>query len=103
MATVLFMVKASITKEREAAFNRWYNEEHCPQVLQFGGVRSARRFKALMGEDSYPYLAVYEFEDEPTFRRFLDSDHLRQLIGAYDASFGEVSERRRLAYTQIWP
>jgi Domain of unknown function (DUF4286) len=103
MATVLFMVKASITKEREAAFNRWYNEEHCPQVLRFGGVRSARRFKALMGEGTYQYLAVYEFEDEPTFQRFLDSDHLRRLIRDYDASFGEVGERRRLAYTEIWP
>jgi hypothetical protein len=34
MATVLFVVKATIGPEREAAFNRWYNEEHVPQVLQ---------------------------------------------------------------------
>ena len=28
MATVLFVVKATIRKDQEAAFNRWYNEEH---------------------------------------------------------------------------
>lgn len=31
MATVLFVVKATISKDKEAAFNRWYNDEHCPQ------------------------------------------------------------------------
>ena len=51
MAVVLFVVRASITPEREEAFNRWYNEEHCPQLLQFRGAVSARRYKAIMGED----------------------------------------------------
>jgi hypothetical protein len=30
MATVLFIVKATIPRKREAAFNRWYNHKHCP-------------------------------------------------------------------------
>ena len=51
MATTLFIVKATIPPEKEAAFNRWYNEEHVPQVLQFPGLVSARRYKALEGED----------------------------------------------------
>ena len=34
MATVLFIVKATIPKDKEAAFNKWYNDEHCPQALQ---------------------------------------------------------------------
>ncbi|MBI4199499.1 MAG: hypothetical protein HY535_03385, partial [Chloroflexi bacterium] len=55
MATVLFVVKATITKDREEAFNRWYNEEHVPQFLQFKGAVSARRYKAIMGEDKYQY------------------------------------------------
>src|SRR5205814_3254990 len=45
MATVLFVVKATIRKDREEAFNRWYNEDHVPQVLQFKGLVSARRYK----------------------------------------------------------
>jgi len=103
MATVLFVVKASITPEQEAAFNSWYNEEHCPQLLQFRGAVSARRYKAIMGEQEYQYMAVYEFESEATFQRFLDSGHLEQLKREYDAHFGEVSERARSAYVQVWP
>jgi Domain of unknown function (DUF4286) len=103
MATVLFVVKASITPEREAEFNRWYNEEHCPQLLEFQGALSARRYKAIMGEDDYRYMAVYEFASEAAFQRFLESGHLERLKQDYDAHFGGVSERRRAAYVQVWP
>jgi Domain of unknown function (DUF4286) len=103
MPTVLFVVKATITKDREDAFNRWYNEEHVPQFLQFKGAVSARRYKAILGEDKFQYMAVYELQDEATFRRLMDSEHMKQLRSEYDTHFGPVSERARFAYTQVWP
>jgi len=103
MATVLFVVKATIRKDQEAAFNRWYNEEHVPQVLQFNGAASARRYRKILGEDKFQYMAVYEFASEDAFHRFQDSDHLKTLIKDYNASFGTTSERERSAYVQIWP
>jgi hypothetical protein len=103
MATVLFVVKATITKDQEAAFNRWYNEEHVPQFLRYPGAVSARRYRAIMGEDTYQYLAVYEVQDEATFRRLMDSEHFTELRADYDAKFGAVSQRQRFAYVQVWP
>jgi antibiotic biosynthesis monooxygenase (ABM) superfamily enzyme len=103
MPTVLFTVKATITKDREEAFNRWYNREHCPQVLRFTGAVSAKRYRAILGEDTYQYMAVYEFQDEPTFQRFLQSPELKALVADYDTEFGGVSERARFAYVQAWP
>jgi hypothetical protein len=103
MAVTIFVVRASITKEKEAAFNRWYNEEHAPQLLQFNGAVSARRYKQILGDDKLEYLAVYEFASEEVFRRFMASEHLKTLIKEYDASFGGVSERARSAYVQVWP
>src|SRR5215470_11144188 len=79
MATVLFVVKATITKDREEAFNRWYNDEHVLQVLQFKGVVSARRYKALEGEEKFQYMAVYELHDEATYRRLMASPHMKLL------------------------
>ena len=32
MAVGLFVVRATITKDKEAAFNTWYDTEHVPQV-----------------------------------------------------------------------
>jgi heme-degrading monooxygenase HmoA len=103
MSTVLFVVKATITPEQEDAFNRWYNTEHCPQLLRYRGAVSARRYKTIMGEDRYQYMAVYEFESEETFQNFLDSDHFAGLKAEYEATFGAVSERERAAYVQVWP
>ena len=103
MPIVLFVVKATITKEREEAFNRWYNDEHVPQFLQFPGAVSARRYRAIDGEDRYRYMAVYELRDEATYRRLMDSEHMKTLRAEYDAHFGPVSDRARLAYEQVFP
>jgi uncharacterized protein (TIGR02118 family) len=103
MATVLFMVKATITKDQEEAFNRWYNEVHAPMLLQFNGAVSARRYKAILGEDKYQYMAMYELKDEDTFKRLMESDHFKALRADYDAKFGSVSERARFAYVQVFP
>lgn len=103
MATVLFVVKATITKDREAEFNRWYNEEHCPQFLRYPGAVSARRYKAIMGEDTYQYMAVYEVQNEATFHALMAGSHFKELKAEYDKHFGGASDRARFAYTQVWP
>jgi hypothetical protein len=103
MATALFVVKASIRQDQEAAFNRWYDEEHVPQFLRFPGAVSARRYRAVLGEDRYRYMAVYELADEATLHRLLASDHFKELVAEYDRHFGAVSERARSGYVQVWP
>jgi len=103
MAVTIFVVRATITRDKEEAFNRWYNNEHAPQVLQYNGAVSARRYRKILGEDKFQYLAVYEFASEAVFQRFRESDHLKALVKDYDATFGGTSERERSAYVQIWP
>ncbi|MSQ71950.1 MAG: DUF4286 family protein [Betaproteobacteria bacterium] len=102
MSVVLFTVKATIPKEKEDAFNRWYNEVHCPHLLRYAGAVSARRYRTIMGDDKYQYMALYEFQDEATFQRFMKSDHLAELRDDYNAVYAD-SERQIAAYAQIWP
>jgi hypothetical protein len=102
MPTVLFIVKATIPASDEAKFNKWYNEEHCPQFLSYPGAVSARRYKAIMGEDKFQYMAMYEVQDEATFKKLMSSDHMKFLRAEYDRYF-PMSERARFAYTQVWP
>ncbi len=64
MAVAMFTVRATITKDKEADFNRWYNEEHAPHLLRYRGAVSAKRYRSIMGEDKYQYMAVYEVQDE---------------------------------------
>ena len=103
MATALFVVKATIPRARERAFNRWYDDVHVPDVLKFPGVVSARRYRALSGEDKYRYMAVYELRDERTLRAFVRSTHMVRLRRDYDRRFGRVSARARFSYRQVFP
>ena len=100
MATVLYTVKSTISKENEAAYNKWYNEIHIPEFLSFPGVVSARRYRAVIGEDQY--ITLYEFQDEATLRRMLESDHMKNLKVDFDKRFPE-SKRSIAAYEQVWP
>jgi hypothetical protein len=104
MAIALFGVKATIPKSREKAFNRWYDDTHVPDVLKFPGVVSARRHRALEGEDTYQYTAVYEVRDEQTNRALMKSGaHDRPLAADCDEHFGKVSERARSPWVQVFP
>jgi heme-degrading monooxygenase HmoA len=59
----LLIVMASIAAEKEEAFNRWYNEDHLPKVLErMPGVLSGRRYKIMEGEEKYQFMVMYEFE-----------------------------------------
>ena len=103
MAIALLTVKTTITPDREKAFNEWYNHEHIPDLFKFRGVVSARRYKAIMPEDRFQYVAFYEFESEETLQQFLRSDHFAGLKKETDSHFGDVCERQRAAYVQVWP
>jgi hypothetical protein len=103
MAVAIFVVRATITRDREAAFNKWYNEEHAPQVLRYNGAVSARRYRKILGDDKYQYMAVYEFVNEEVFRAFRESEHFKELVREYNVNFGETSDRVPSAYVQIWP
>ncbi len=96
--TVLWIVKATISAEEEEAFNRWYNSEHCPQLLRYRGAVSARRYKKIMGDDKFQFMTLYEFDTEETFREFLESDQrepykYRDLVvkvAGYNARFADL-------------
>lgn len=103
MAIGLFVVRATIAKESEEAFNRWYNEEHVPQVLRYNGAGGGRRYRRVAGEDKYEYMALYEFASEQVLQEFLRSDALKDLRAEYDRHFGAVSERVGTGWVQVFP
>ncbi|HEU5194217.1 MAG TPA: hypothetical protein VFW70_05705, partial [Methylomirabilota bacterium] len=58
--TGLLMVWADVPADKEAEFNRWYNEEHLAERLAIPGFLSAARYEAVKGGPKH--LAVYELE-----------------------------------------
>jgi len=103
MAIAIFVVKATITADQEGAFNDWYNNEHAPHLLRYNGAVSARRYKRILGDEKWQYVAVYEFASQEVFETFMASDHLDTLRSEYNANFGTTSERDGFGYVQVWP
>jgi hypothetical protein len=70
MAKYTFVVLTNPTPGKDAEFNKWYNEQHIPDVLQASGFVAAQRFRLAdnqMGGDTnkpYKYLALYEIETD---------------------------------------
>ena len=61
--------------EREAEFNRWYNEEHINNLLGVPGFLSAGRYVALQGGPKY--LSMYELEEPNVLRSAAFLDQVR--------------------------
>lgn len=62
------MVFSNAKDGRDDEYNKWYDEEHLPDLLTIPGVRSAQRFRAQDNAGPAPehrYLAVYDLEREP--------------------------------------
>lgn len=57
---IIVIVRTDVTPEMEEEFNRWYNEEHLPLLLNVPGVLSGKR--AVNTGSGLKYIAVYEHE-----------------------------------------
>ena len=65
-----FVVLTNPTPGNDAEYNRWYNEQHIPDVLNASGFVCAQRFKLAETQmspkvdKSHQYLALYEIETD---------------------------------------
>ena len=76
--TGLLMVWADVPADKEAEFNRWYNDEHLAERLAVPGFIDAARYEAVKGGPKH--LAVYELDstavmDSPSTRRSRPTRH----------------------------
>jgi antibiotic biosynthesis monooxygenase (ABM) superfamily enzyme len=105
----LFVVKATIAPEREAAFNAWYDTVRSAEAARVPGCTGMRRYAAVplesahAGDEPWQYMVCYEFQSEEAMRAFARSDTLRAMTIDYDARFGDAGARARFAYRQIFP
>lgn len=58
--TGLLLVMVDVPADKEEDFNRWYNEEHLPELLAIPGVLNAARYEAV--RNGPKHLACYELE-----------------------------------------
>jgi hypothetical protein len=82
MRALLVVYTEPTTPAHEDAYNRWYTEEHLPDVLAVPGYVRATRFVAVPGDCVVPqrYLSLYELEVEGISGLQATSDeHMRRI------------------------
>jgi hypothetical protein len=102
--TGLLMVWTDIDSRFEAEFNRWYDDEHLPRLLQVPGFLSAGRYEALTGGPKY--LAIYELEDHNVLKTAAYLDAVKYQPSPERARTGTSRVGRnflRNLYRQIFP
>lgn len=87
---VLMTVQSTVATEHEAAFNRWYDQEHIPEVTACPQFLAGARYKS---SDDKPrvYLAMYVLETE----RAVETPELKRVSG-FGPLTPHVSYERRL-------
>lgn len=103
----LMLNLASVDPAHEDEFNRWYHEEHIPDVKQrFPEITRVRRYRATDGQEPR-YLVVYEYkaEDEAALNALAGADHpmRRELWKIYDEAVGKFAKRSRRSFWQVFP
>lgn len=103
----LMLNMASVEPGQEEQFNRWYHEEHIPDVQRrFPQITKVRRYRATDGQEPR-YLVVYEYDvasEEELNRLASPEDALRrELWKIYDEAMGSFAQRSRRSFWQIYP
>ena len=105
----IFVVKATIAPDMEAAFNEWYDTVRTGEIARVPGCLGMKRYAAMpldsahAGAEPWQYMVCYEFDSEASLQAFVRSDTLRAMTTDYDSRFGGAGHRARFAYRQIYP
>lgn len=63
MPTYKMVVFTNPRDDRDAEFNEWYDERHLSDLLSLPGMKTAQRYKVVLGE-GWRYLAIYDVETD---------------------------------------
>ena len=78
---IMYLQTMPVSPDKDADYNKWYNDTHLAEIVSVEGIVSARRFAPMDGNG--PYIAIYELDCD-------DLDAVVQRLGALGAS-GKMS------------
>lgn len=97
MADYRFVVMTNATQGQDAEFNRWYDEQHVPDVLSVPGFVAAQRFKAsaARGTPAHGFLTIYEITTDDVDATFAE---LARRVGTDRMPMSDALKRDAASY-----
>lgn len=103
MTRALYVVAIEVEPGAEAAWNRWHEDVHVPEVLREPGFRSCHKWR-----DTEPatdgwvrYVCHYELTELDAVRRYASSDAAKRLKEESLTRFGTVTRYARQVLTEV--
>ncbi|HYR17018.1 MAG TPA: hypothetical protein VEQ67_22805 [Mycobacterium sp.] len=84
---IMYLQTMPVSPDKDADYNKWYNDTHLAEIVSVEGIVSARRFAPMDGNG--PYIAIYELDCD-------DLDAVVQRLGELGAS-GKMSSMEFLS------
>jgi len=84
---IMYLQTMPVSPDKDADYNKWYNDTHLTEIVSVEGIVSARRFAPMDGNG--PYIAIYELDCD-------DLDAVVQRLGELGAS-GKMSSMEFLS------
>jgi antibiotic biosynthesis monooxygenase (ABM) superfamily enzyme len=97
-STTVYVATTSVEPAWEEEFNRWYDEEHLPNLLRVPGYLSAQRYVAVEGDPAY--LAFYEIDSIDAHR---GEAHERAVTTPWTARIQPHRTGQLTFYEQVFP
>ena len=84
---IMYLQTMPVSPDKDADYNKWYNDTHLAEIVSVEGIVSARRFAPMDGNG--PDIAIYELDCD-------DLDAVVQRLGELGAS-GKMSSMEFLS------
>lgn len=73
-AEIVMVVGTQCPPEKEAEFNKWYNEAHIPRVFAYKGIKEVTRYRTMTeSKESPKYLSIIKIVNQKAYDEFLKS------------------------------
>lgn len=100
---IMYVVRIRISLQDEAAWNRWHNEEHIPQVLAQPGFLQVRKFRSLSTHtEEAEYIVQYELRNQAAYEKYVQSDEGSLLRQHYLDAFGTKTKIERWTWLETF-
>lgn len=100
-SAVLFVVRAEVRRDLRDDFDRWYETDHLPEVIEALGARGGTRYWSTT--DETVHFAIYDFDDLEYLQQMMSSPALTGLVAEFDRNWpdGVVRTREVLRLSQV--
>jgi antibiotic biosynthesis monooxygenase (ABM) superfamily enzyme len=101
-----YRVTIEVAPEAEAAWNRWHEEHHVPELLVLPGFLGATKWRdAATGEGGWArYVVEYRLTDGAALDTYVSGPDAKRLRADHEAHFGATTRasRQLLALVRDW-